>query len=82
MSQTLCPISKGSSLHSRHSSRASSVVLMKSANADATHAQVVFSEKEAANLKQKAFLAEQEKMQAASTLRKTVALETDLRVLS
>ena len=61
MSQTLCPITQGSSLHCRHSSRTSSVVVRKCANADANRAQVGFTEKEAAILIQNAFLAEQEK---------------------
>ena len=72
----------GSSLKSRHSSRGTSVIALKCAKADAARAQVAFTEKEALILKQKAFLAEQERMQAASTSRKTAELEADLRVLS
>ena len=72
----------GSSLKSRHSSRGTSVIALKCAKADAARAQVAFTEKEALILKQKAFLAEQERMQATSTSRKTAELEADLRVLS
>ena len=66
---------------SQHS-KSSSVTALKRAKAEAVHAEIIFAEKEADIRKARAAIAEQEKLQSASAIRKTAELEADLDLIS